>query len=180
MKSRIQEKYNTEFVPKLVEQFSYKNVNEVPRLDKITLSMGIGKAIENNKRIDAAVKDLAIIAGQKPVVTQAKTSVAGFKLREGMPIGAMVTLRREHMFEFLDRFVNFALPQSRDFRGVPSKGFDGRGNYNLGIREQIIFPEIDYDRVNEIRGMNITFVTSATNDEEAKELLRLLGVPFSN
>jgi large subunit ribosomal protein L5 len=177
---RLRDQYTKEIVPALLERFKYGNSMQVPRLEKIVVNAGVGEAVQESKALEAVLAELAAITGQKPSVRLAKRAISNFKLREGMPIGAMVTLRREHMFEFLDRFVNFALPQSRDFRGVPSKGFDGRGNYNLGIREQIIFPEIDYDRVNEIRGMNITFVTSATNDEEAKELLRLLGVPFSN
>ena len=180
MKSRIQEKYNTEFVSKLVEQFSYKNVNEVPRLDKITLSMGIGKAIENNKRIDAAVKDLAIIAGQKPVVTQAKTSVSGFKLREGVAIGAKVTLRGTRMYEFLDRLINLAIPRIRDFRGINPRAFDGQGNYSIGLKEQIVFPEINYDDIEDIRGMDIIVCTTAKTNEEAKALLAHCGFPFRN
>ncbi|HJP30340.1 MAG TPA: 50S ribosomal protein L5 [Candidatus Latescibacteria bacterium] len=178
--TRLREQYTSEIVPALQERFKYGNTMQVPRLEKIVVNAGVGEAVQESKALDAVLAELTAITGQKPAVRRAKKAISNFKLREGMPIGAMVTLRREHMFEFLDRFVNFALPQSRDFRGVPATGFDGRGNYNLGIREQIIFPEIDYDRVNQIRGMNITFVTSATNDEEAKELLRLLGVPFSN
>ena len=178
MKSRIQEKYNTEFVPKLVEQFSYKNVNEVPRLDKITLSMGIGKAIENNKRIDAAVKDLGIIAGQKPVVTQAKTSVAGFKLREGVAVGAKVTLRGTRMYEFLDRLINLAIPRIRDFRGFPTRSFDGTGNYSLGLAEQMVFPEINIDEVEFVQGLNVTFTIDRSTDEESQVLLGLFGFPF--
>ena len=178
--TRLREQYTSEIVPALQERFKYGNTMQVPRLEKIVVNAGVGEAVQESKALDAVLAELTAITGQKPAVRRAKKAISNFKLREGMQIGAMVTLRREHMFEFLDRFVNFALPQSRDFRGVPATGFDGRGNYNLGIREQIIFPEIDYDRVNQIRGMNITFVTSATNDEEAKELLRLLGVPFSN
>ncbi len=178
--TRLREQYTSEIVPALQERFKYGNTMQVPRLEKIVVNAGVGEAVQESKALDAVLAELTAITGQKPAVRRAKKAISNFKLREGMPIGAMVTLRREHMFEFLVRFVNFALPQSRDFRGVPATGFDGRGNYNLGIREQIIFPEIDYDRVNQIRGMNITFVTSATNDEEAKELLRLLGVPFSN
>ena len=175
MKSRIQEKYNTEFVPKLVEQFSYKNVNEVPRLDKITLSMGIGKAVENNKRIDAAVKDLAIIAGQKPVVTQAKNSVAGFKLREGVAVGAKVPLRGTRMYEFLDRLINLGI---RDFRGFPTRSFDGTGNYSLGLAEQMVFPEINIDEVEFVQGLNVTFTIDRSTDEESQVLLGLFGFPF--
>ena len=180
MMTRLSDQYTNEIVPALQERFKYGNPMQVPKLEKIVINAGVGEAVTESKALDAVLAELTAISGQKPAVRRAKRAISNFKLREGMPIGAMVTLRRVHMFEFLDRFVNFALPQSRDFRGVPAKGFDGRGNYNLGLREQIIFPEIDYDRVNDIRGMNITFVTSATNDEEAKELLRLLGVPFSN
>jgi len=178
MKSRIQEKYNTEFIPKLVEQFSYKNVNEVPRLDKITLSMGIGKAIENNKRIDAATKDLGTISGQKAVVTKAKSSVAGFKLREGVPIGAKVTLRRQRMYEFLDRLVNVAIPRMRDFRGLPTRSFDGSGNYSLGLAEQMVFPEINIDEVEFVQGLNVTITVDRSTDEESQVLLGLFGFPF--
>ncbi|MBT7064681.1 MAG: 50S ribosomal protein L5 [Verrucomicrobia bacterium] len=178
--TRLLEQYATEVVPALQERFKYQNAMQVPRLEKIVVNAGVGEAVQEAKALDTVVAELAAITGQKPAIRRARRAISNFKLREGMPIGAMVTLRREHMFEFLDRFVNFSLPQARDFRGVPVRGFDGRGNYNLGIREQIIFPEIDYDRVDQIRGMNITFVTSAKSDEEAKELLRLLGVPFSN
>ena len=178
--TRLRDQYTEQIVPALRERFQYGNAMQVPRLEKIVVNVGVGEAVQEPKALDTVVNELTAITGQKPAVRRAKKAISNFKLREGMPIGAMVTLRREHMFEFLDRLVNFALPQLRDFRGVPSKGFDGQGNYNLGIREQIIFPEIDYDRVDQIRGMNITFVTSATNDEEAKELLRLLGMPFNN
>ena len=178
MKSRIQEKYNSEFVPKLMEQFSYKNVNEVPRLDKITLSMGIGQAIENNKRIEAATKDLGTISGQKAVVTKAKRSVAGFKLREGVPIGAKVTLRGTRMYEFLDRLINLAIPRIRDFRGFPTRSFDGSGNYSLGLAEQMVFPEINIDEVEFVQGLNITITVDRSTDEESQVLLGLFGFPF--
>lgn len=178
--TRLKNQYTAEIVPALQERFKYVNAMQVPRLEKIVINAGVGEAVTESKALDTVVAELAAISGQKPAIRRARKAISNFKLREGMPIGAMVTLRREHMYEFLDRLVNFSLPQARDFRGVPAKGFDGSGNYNLGIREQIIFPEIDYDRVNQIRGMNITFVTSAKTDEEAKELLKLLGVPFSN
>lgn len=178
--TRLSAQYTKEIVPALQERFKYGNTMQVPRLEKIVINAGVGEAVQEAKALDAVLAELAAITGQKPALRRAKKAISNFKLREGMPIGAIVTLRRVHMYEFLDRFVNFALPQARDFRGVPAKGFDGSGNYNLGLREQIIFPEIDYDRVDKIRGMNITFVTSAMSDEEAKELLRLLGVPFSN
>lgn len=178
MKSRIQEKYNSEFVPKLMEQFSYKNVNEAPRLDKITLSMGIGQAIENNKRIEAATKDLGTISGQKAVVTKAKSSVAGFKLREGVPIGAKVTLRGTRMYEFLDRLINLAIPRIRDFRGFPTRSFDGSGNYSLGLAEQMVFPEVNIDEVEFVQGLNITITVDRSTDEESQVLLGLFGFPF--
>ena len=178
MKSRIQEKYNSEFVPKLMEQFSYKNVNEVPRLDKITLSMGIGQAIENNKRIEAATKELGTISGQKAVVTKAKSSVAGFKLREGVPIGAKVTLRGTRMYEFLDRLINLAIPRIRDFRGFPTRSFDGSGNYSLGLAEQMVFPEINIDEVEFVQGLNVTITVDRSTDEESQVLLGLFGFPF--
>ncbi len=178
MKSRIQEKYNSEFVPKLMEQFSYKNVNEAPRLDKITLSMGIGQAIENNKRIEAATKDLGTISGQKAVVTKAKSSVAGFKLREGVPIGAKVTLRGTRMYEFLDRLINLAIPRIRDFRGFPTRSFDGSGNYSLGLAEQMVFPEINIDEVEFVQGLNVTITVDRSTDEESQVLLGLFGFPF--
>jgi large subunit ribosomal protein L5 len=177
--SRLKEKYRKEVVPALMEKFGYKNVMEVPRLAKVTVNMGLGEAIQNPKAIDAAVEDLKVITGQKPVVTRAKKSIAAFKLRAGMQIGAKVTLRGERMYDFVDKLFNIVLPRVRDFRGVPPKAFDGRGNFTLGLREQIIFPEIDYDKVDRVRGMNITFVTTAKTDEEARELLRLLGMPFA-
>ena len=176
--ARLKEKYVNETVAKLKEKFSYKNIMQVPKLEKIVINMGLGEAIQNPKAIDAAVGDLSLITGQKPVVTRAKKSIAGFKLREGMPIGVKVTLRGERMFEFADKLFNIALPRVRDFRGVSGKAFDGRGNYTLGIREQLMFPEIEYDKVDKVRGMDIIFVTSARTDEEAKELLAQLGMPF--
>lgn len=178
--ARLNEQYQKNIVPALRERFGYHNPMEVPRLEKIVVNMGVGEAVQEPKVMDGAVADLRAITGQKPALRRSKKAISNFKLRESIPIGCMVTLRRDRMFEFLDRLVNFALPQVRDFRGVPVKGFDGRGNYNMGIKEQIIFPEIDYDKVDQIRGMNITFVTSAKTDEEARELLRLLGMPFSN
>ncbi|MGQ9512284.1 50S ribosomal protein L5 [Thermodesulfitimonas sp.] len=177
--SRLKEKYRNEVVPALMEKFGYKNVMEVPRLAKVTINMGLGEAIQNPKAIDAAIEDLKAITGQKPVVTRAKKSIAAFKLRAGMQIGAKVTLRGERMYDFVDKLFNIVLPRVRDFRGVPPKVFDGRGNFTLGLREQIIFPEIDYDKVDRVRGMNVTFVTTAKTDEEARELLRLLGMPFA-
>ena len=178
MKSRIQEKYNSEFVPKLMEQFSYKNVNEAPRLDKITLSMGIGQAIENNKRIEAATKDLGTISAQKDVVTKAKSSVAGLNILEGVPIGAKVTLRGTRMYEFLDRLINLAIPRIRDFRGFPTRSFDGSGNYSLGLAEQMVFPEINIDEVEFVQGLNVTITVDRSTDEESQVLLGLFGFPF--
>jgi large subunit ribosomal protein L5 len=176
--ARLKEKYVNEIIGKLKEKFSYKNIMQVPELEKIVINIGIGEAIQNAKAIDAAVGDLSIITGQRPVVTRARKSIAGFKLREGMPIGCKVTLRGARMYEFADKLLNIALPRVRDFRGVSGKAFDGRGNYTLGIKEQLIFPEIEYDRIDKIRGMDIVFVTSAKTDEEAKELLAQLGMPF--
>ncbi|MBM3276682.1 MAG: 50S ribosomal protein L5 [Candidatus Handelsmanbacteria bacterium] len=178
--SRLSEQYQRAVVPALRERFGYHNPMEVPRLEKIVVNMGVGEAVAEPKVMDGAVADLTAITGQKPALRRAKKAISNFKLRENIPVGCMVTLRRDRMFEFLDRLVNFALPQVRDFRGVPFKGFDGQGNYNMGIKEQIIFPEINYDKVDHLRGMNITFVTTAKTDEEARELLRLLGMPFSN
>ena len=179
MSSRLQEKYENEVVQALMEKFGYKNIMEVPKLEKIVLNMGVGEAKDNSKVLDAAVSDMQLIAGQKPVITRAKKSVANFKLRENMPIGCKVTLRKTQMFEFADKLVNVALPRVRDFRGVSSKSFDGRGNYAIGVKEQLIFPEIDYDKIDKIRGMDIIFVTTAKTDEEARELLRFLGMPFA-
>jgi len=176
--SRLKDKYNDEIKQSMIQKFGYKNIMQVPRLEKIVINMGVGEAKENSKVMESAVKDLTEISGQKPVVTKAKKSVANFKLREGMPIGCKVTLRGERMYEFTDRLVNLALPRVRDFRGVSADSFDGRGNYALGIKEQIIFPEIEYDKVDKVRGMDIIFVTTAKTDEEARELLRLFGMPF--
>ena len=176
--SRLRDDYENEIKKALTEKFGYKNVMQIPRLDKIVINMGVGEAKENAKIMESAVKDLTTISGQKPVVTKAKKSVANFKLREGMPIGCKVTLRGERMYEFADRLINLALPRVRDFRGVSAESFDGRGNYALGIKEQIIFPEIEYDKVDKVRGMDIIFVTTAKSDEEARELLRLFGMPF--
>ncbi len=172
--------YSEEVIPKLKQKFHYKNIMEVPRLKKIVLNMGLGEAIHNIKLLDSATEELRYVAGQKPVVTRARKSIAAFKLRAGMPIGCMVTLRRRRMYDFFNRLVNVALPRVRDFRGISGKAFDGHGNYSLGIREHIIFPEIDYDKIDKIKGLNISIVTSAQNDEEGKELLALLGMPFRN
>lgn len=176
--ARLKQYYKEKVAPALKEKMGYKNVMEIPRLEKITINMGIGEATQNPKALDGAVEDLTAIAGQKPVITKAKKSIAAFKLREGMPIGCKVTLRGNRMYEFFDRLVNATLPRVRDFRGVSPKAFDGRGNYTLGLKEQIIFPEIDYDKVDAVRGMNIVFVTSAKTDEEARELLKLMGMPY--
>ncbi len=178
--SQLKEFYEKEAVPKLTKTFNYKNIMQVPRLEKVVLNMGLGEAIQNIKLLDTAAEELQIIAGQHPVITRAKKSIAAFKLREGMPIGCMVTLRRNRMYDFFYKLVNVALPRVRDFRGISGKAFDGRGNYSLGIKEHIIFPEIDYDKIDKIKGLNISVVTSARNDEEGKELLRLLGMPFRN
>ena len=180
MATRIKEKYLTEAVPALQQKFGYKNVMMIPRLEKIVLNMGLGDCKDNAKALETAVAELTEIAGQKPQVTQAKKSIANFKVREGMNVGAKVTLRGARMEEFMDKLVNIALPRVRDFRGVSTKAFDGRGNYALGIREQLLFPEIEYDKVEKIRGMEMIFVTTAQTDEEAKELLRLLGMPFEH
>ena len=177
--SRLKEKYLNEIKDEMQKKFAYKNVMQIPKLDKIVINMGVGEAKENAKILDTAVKDLETITGQKAVVTRAKNSVANFKLREGQPIGCKVTLRGERMYEFLDRLVNLALPRVRDFRGVNPNAFDGRGNYALGIKEQIIFPEIEYDKVDKVRGMDIIFVTTANTDEEARELLTLFNMPFA-
>ncbi len=179
MATRIKEKYLAEAVPALQQKFGYKNVMEIPRLEKVIINMGLGDCKDNAKALEAAVSELTQIAGQKPLVTKAKKSVANFKLRQGMNVGAKVTLRGARMEEFMDKLVNIALPRVRDFRGVSTKAFDGRGNYALGIKEQLIFPEIEYDKVEKIRGMEMIFVTTAKTDEEAKELLRLLGMPFA-
>jgi Ribosomal protein L5 len=179
MAARLKELYRTQVRKKLQDEFQIKNVMAVPRIDKIVLNMGIGEAVQNMKVLDNAVEELATIAGQKPVMTRAKKSIANFKLREGVPIGTMVTLRGERMWEFLDRLVNIALPRVRDFRGVATKSFDGRGNYTLGVRDHLIFPEVDYSKVDKAKGMNITIVTTAKNDEQARALLRELGMPFA-
>ena len=176
---RTQERYQKEVVPQLMREFTFKNVMQVPRIRKIVVNIGVGSETQtDSKALDAAVNDLTIVAGQKPVITRAKKSIANFKLRENVPIGCKVTLRGPRMYEFLDRLVNVALPRVRDFKGVPPKGFDGRGNYNMGLKEQVIFPEIVYDKVDKVRGMDITMVTTAETDEEAKALLTHLGVPF--
>ncbi len=177
-KPRMKSMYDDRIAKAMVEKFGYKNVNEVPRLDKIVLNMGVGEATQDKKRVDQAASEMELIAGQKPVVTRAKKSIAQFKLREGMPIGVKVTLRRERMYEFLDRFITIALPRVRDFRGLNPKSFDGRGNYACGLKEQIVFPEINYDRIEKVRGMDVIVTTTAKTDEEARELLRLFGFPF--
>ena len=178
MKTAYIDFYEKEVRPALVRKFKYKNVMQVPKLQKIVINMGLGEAIQNVKVLDSAASDIMLISGQKPVITKAKKSIASFKLREGMPIGCMVTLRRERMYEFYQKLVTIVLPRVRDFKGISSKAFDGRGNYTIGLREQIIFPEIDYDKVDKVRGMNITIATSARSDEEAYELLKLMGMPF--
>jgi large subunit ribosomal protein L5 len=177
--ARLQDKYREEVLPALMEEFSYKNVMQAPKLEKIVINIGLGEAVQNAKAIDAAVGDLTAIAGQKPVVTRAKKSIAQFKLRAGMPIGAMVTLRGPRMYEFLDRLTAVAMPRIRDFRGVSPNAFDGRGNYTLGLREQLAFPEIDYDKIDKTRGLEMSFVTTARTDEEGRRLLALLGMPFA-
>jgi large subunit ribosomal protein L5 len=178
--ARLQEIYKETVVPQLVEKFGYKSIMEVPRITKITLNMGLGQAVADKKIIEHAVGDLTKIAGQKPVVTKARKAIAGFKIREGYPIGTMVTLRGERMFEFLDRFITVALPRVRDFRGISGRAFDGRGNYNIGVKEQIIFPEIEYDKIDALRGLNISITTTAKTDEEAKALLSAFKFPFRN
>ena len=178
--SRLKERYQKEIVPALAKEYSYKNVMAIPKLEKIVINIGMGEAIQNSKLLDAAVDELSLIAGQRPVITRAKKSIASFKLRKGMTIGCMITLRGERMYEFLDRMVSVALPRVRDFRGLSTKSFDGRGNYTIGLRDQLIFPEIDYAKVNKIKGMNITLATTAKTDDEARTLLRLLGIPFRN
>ena len=177
--SRLREIYQNEIVDAMVKKFGYKNIMEVPKLDKVVVNMGVGEAKENAKILESAMKDLEIIAGQKPIVTKAKKSIANFKLREGMAIGCKVTLRGEKMYEFVDRLINLALPRVRDFRGVNANAFDGRGNYALGIKEQLIFPEIEYDKVDKVRGMDVIFVTTAKTDEEARELLAQFNMPFA-
>jgi large subunit ribosomal protein L5 len=178
--AKFKEHYQQNVIPALMKRFNYRNVMEVPRLDKIVVNMGLGEAIQNIKILDSAAQEMSGITGQKPVITKAKKSIAQFKLRKGLAIGCMVTLRKERMYEFFNRLVNTALPRVRDFKGISGKSFDGRGNYALGIREQLIFPEIHYDKIDKIKGMNIVIVTTAKTDEEGKELLRLLGMPFRN
>lgn len=177
--SRLKEQYQNEIVDAMIKKFGYKNIMEVPKLDKVVINMGVGEAKDNAKVLESAIADMEKIAGQKAVVTRAKNSVANFKIREGMPIGCKVTLRGEKMYEFVDRLVNLALPRVRDFRGVNPNAFDGRGNYALGIKEQLIFPEIEYDKIDKVRGMDVIFVTTAKTDEEARELLRLFNMPFA-
>lgn len=176
--NRLKEKFLKETTPALMSKFSYTSVMQVPKIDKIVINMGVGDAVSNAKALDNAVEELTILSGQKPVVTRAKNSIAGFRLREGMPIGAKVTLRGERMYEFLDKLISVSLPRVRDFRGISKKSFDGRGNYTLGVKEQLIFPEIDYDKVSKVRGMDIVIVTTANTDEEARELLTQFGMPF--
>ena len=178
MVNRLKEKYTNEIVPSLMEKFNYSSIMQAPKVDKIVINMGVGDAVSNSKNLDEAVEELTLISGQKPVITRAKKSIAGFRLREGMPIGCKVTLRGERMYDFLDKLVSVSLPRVRDFRGVSKKSFDGRGNYTLGVKEQLIFPEIDFDKVNKVRGMDIVVVTTANTDEEARELLTQLGMPF--
>ena len=177
---RLQEKYQNEVLKAMTEKFGYKNVMQLPKLEKVIINMGVGESVQNPKALDAAVGDLTLISGQKPMLTRAKKSLAAWKLRQGMPIGCKVTLRGARMYQFLDKFMNIALPRVRDFRGVSANAFDGRGNYAIGLKEQLIFPEIDYDKIDKIRGMNIVIVTTAKTDEEARELLKLLGMPFAD
>ena len=179
MENRLKAKYENEIRPALIEKFNYSSVMQAPKIDKIVLNMGVGDATTNSKNLDEAVEELGLISGQKPLMTKAKKSIAGFRLREGMSIGAKVTLRGERMYDFLDKLVNVALPRVRDFHGVSNKAFDGRGNYTLGIHEQLIFPEIDYDKVNRVRGLDVVIVTTAQTDEESRELLAQLGMPFA-
>lgn len=178
MTNRLKEKYSNEIVPALIEKFNYSSPMQTPKIDKIVINMGVGDAVTNSKNLDKAVEELTLISGQKPVITHAKKSIAGFRLREGMPIGAKVTLRGERMYDFLDKLITVSLPRVRDFRGISKRSFDGRGNYTLGIREQLIFPEIDFDNVDKVRGMDIVIVTTANTDEESKELLTQIGMPF--
>ncbi len=177
--NRMRDFYNSEVVPAMMKKFSYKNIMQVPKIEKIVINMGVGEAKDNPKTLESAVNDLTTISGQKPVITKARKSIANFKIREGMPIGCKVTLRGDKMYDFADRLISLALPRVRDFRGVSANSFDGRGNYSLGIREQLIFPEISYDKIDKVRGMDIIFVTTAKTDEEAKELLTLMGMPFA-
>jgi len=177
--ARLKEKYQKEMMPLLQEKFAYKNVMEIPKFEKVVINIGVGEAVANTKILDAAVEDLTLISGQKPIITRAKKSIATYKLREGMPIGTKVTLQGDRMYEFIDKLINIVLPRVRDFRGVSPKAFDGRGNYSLGLKEQLIFPEIDYEKVDKVRGLEVVFVTTAKTDEEGRELLRLSGMPFS-
>ena len=178
MAERLKKFYHEKIVPKMMEQFKYKNIHQVPKVVKITVNRGLGEASQNAKALDSSVKEIATITGQKPVVTRAKKAIAGFKVRQGMPVGVMVTLRSERMYEFLDRLINLALPRIRDFRGINPKSFDGRGNYSLGLKEQLIFPEIEYDSIDQIRGMDISIITTANSDEEGRALLKEMGMPF--
>ena len=180
MKTRLEEQYHKNIHPSMVEKFNYKNKFEVPKLTKVVINIGVGEAVKDSKKIDSAIKEITAISGQKPVITRAKKAIATFKLREGMPIGVKVTLRKSHMYEFIDRLINVALPRVRDFRGLNGKSFDGNGTYSLGLKEQIVFPEIDYDNIDTIRGMDICVVTSAKSDEEGKELLKNFDFPFIN
>jgi large subunit ribosomal protein L5 len=179
MVPRLQEKYNNEVIPALMEKFGYENIMQVPKLEKIVINMGVGEAKDNAKVLESAMADMQLITGQKPILTRAKKSIANFKIRENMPIGCKVTLRKNKMYEFADKLMNVALPRVRDFRGISGKAFDGRGNYSLGLKEQLIFPEVEYDKIDKVRGMDIIFVTTAKTDEEARELLRFLGMPFA-
>lgn len=178
MVSRLKEKYQNEVIKAMMEKFNYNNIMQVPKLEKVVVNVGVGEAIQNSKALDATVSDITIITGQRPVITKAKKSIAAFKLREGMKIGCKVTLRGDRMYHFVDKLFNIALPRVRDFRGVSPKSFDGRGNYSMGVKEQLIFPEIEYDKIDKVRGMDIIFVTTANTDEEARELLKLMGMPF--
>ena len=177
--ARLKDLYKKDIMPALMEKFGYKNINMVPKMNKVVINVGVGEAVQNSKALESVVSEITQIAGQKPVITKAKKSIATFKLRAGMPIGVMVTLRGERMYEFMDRFINTALPRVRDFKGISANGFDGRGNYTVGIKEQLIFPEIEYDKVDKTRGMDIIFTTTAKTDEEARELLRLFNMPFA-
>ena len=180
MANRLKERYDSEIRPSLQEKFAYKNVMEIPKLEKVVINMGLGEAVQNPKALDAAINDLATISGQKPVVTRAKKSIASFKIREGMAIGCKVTLRGQRMYEFVDKLISVSLPRVRDFKGVSDKAFDGRGNYTLGLKEQLIFPEIDYEKIDRLRGLEVCFVTSAKTDAECKELLAQMGMPYAN
>jgi large subunit ribosomal protein L5 len=177
---RLRKRYKEEIIPQLMKDFSFRNIMQVPKLERVIVNMGLGEAVQNAKLIESAVEELTAITGRKPIVTRAKKSIASFKLREGMPIGVMVTLRGEQMYDFVDRLISIALPRTRDFKGISPKAFDGRGNYTLGIREQIVFPEINYDKIDRIKGMNVTFVTTAKTDEQGRALLKSFGMPFRN